>query len=704
MAKTPSSFFNREQSWLEFNQRVLAEALDADVPLLERVKFLAITASNLDEFFMVRVGGLQQLVARRVTKTDPSGMTPQEQLDAISVRVHQMVRDADFCYEHDIQPALAAAGLQGGRPHDFTEEQRWHVEWFFDNEVYPVISPQAVSGPDTFPLIAGLGLNLCVRMANEGEARKPRFANIPIQAGLSRFVSLPTERGYAYMLIEDVIQLYLERLFPGERVLECVAYRITRNADMAVQEDMAADLLSGMQDVLDARRISRCVRLEIDAGVTKTTMDFLRRALKVKGDDIYCLRAPLQFSDFMRMGCMDGFDELQNEQWLPEPSPDLNPKVSVFSEVLRRNILLSHPYEEFDPVIRMIQEAAEDPDVLAIKQILYRTSSDSPIITALRRAAENGKYVTVIVELKARFDEARNIQWARRLEQAGVQVIYGVKGLKTHAKLCIIVRREPDGIVRYMHFGTGNYNERTARIYSDVGYLTCDPDLASDASSFFNAITGYSEPPEFLKLQAAPLGLRDRILELIDGERLRSEQGQKALIMVKVNSLADPKLIEALYKASRAGVKVMLNIRGICCLRPGVKGLSENISVVSIIDRYLEHSRIMYFLHGGDEQVLISSADWMPRNMDRRVELLVPVDDKACRKKLVRILTTYFEDNTKSWTLLPGGSYERQKPAGSRKRNQAQRMLYKRTCAMIDLARKNKPTVFEPHRAPEMEE
>jgi polyphosphate kinase len=463
---------------------------------------------------------------------------------------------------------------------------------------------------------------------------------------------------------------------------------------------MASDLLSGMRKVLDARRTSDCVRLQVDAGTTKTAMQFLKRALGVHLRDIYAMHAPLQFSDYMKLASMDGFDQLKYDPWPPQPCPDIDPKVSIFDEVSKNNILLSHPYEQFAPVVRLVEEAADDPDVLAIKQILYRTSSDSPIVAALQRAAEHGKYVTAIVELKARFDEARNIEWARHLEQSGVQVIYGVKGLKTHAKLCIVVRRESEGVVRYLHFGTGNYNEKTARLYSDIGYLTCDDDLASDASAFFNAVTGYSEPPEYLKLQAAPMGLRDRILELIEGEILRRHQGQKAVIMGKMNSLVDPQIIEALYRASAAGVKILLNVRGICCLRPGVKGLSEHIRVVSIVDRFLEHSRIIYFRHGGEEQVLISSADWMQRNLDKRVELLTPIDDKTCRRKLVQILKTYFDDNVKSAQLLPDGQYERIHRSGHTRKCRAQRVLYQRARDIIEKNKVRQRTVFEPHKAP----
>ncbi|MCA9163761.1 MAG: polyphosphate kinase 1, partial [Planctomycetales bacterium] len=411
------------------------------------------------------------------------------------------------------------------------------------------------------------------------------------------------------------------------------------------------------------------------------------------------LPGPLDLSSFMRISGLQGFDHLRDEAWPPQPSPDVDPTRSMFDIIRERDVLLSHPYESFEPIVRLLEEAANDPDVLAIKQILYRTSRDSPIVAALMRAAQRGKHVTVIVELKARFDEQRNIGWAKTLEQEGVQVVYGVKGLKTHAKLCIVVRREPHGIQRYMHFGTGNYNEATARLYGDISYMTCNDDFGADASSFFNAITGYSQPQQFRKIEAAPLGLRDKILEMIEVETQRKQQGQKAHIAAKLNSLVDPAIIDALYAASQAGVTVKLNIRGICCLRPGVPGLSDNISVISIVDRFLEHARILYFYHGGDERLYISSADWMSRNLDRRVELLTPVEDTACRRKLIGILDTYFRDNTRARRLLPDGGYEMLMPKKNQPPFRSQEALYQQACEAVRQARQSQRTTFQPHRA-----
>ncbi len=647
---------------------------------------------------MVRVGGLQILHNQKVKTKDPSGMTPLQQLVAVSERAHRLVEDAGNCFREVVEPALAEESIRRITPEALSPEQREYAQMIFDNNVFPVISPMAIYDTDHFPLVKNLSLNLFVRLSPASGKGLKRNANIPLGAALPRFIALPNPEGYSYLLLEDLVRVFIDRLFPGERILESILFRITRNADMAVREDRSPDLLEGMREILDARRSSDCVRLQIEDGATKTAEKFLKRAMSIHDRYIYRTSGPLQFSDFMEHATMDGFDHLRYEPWPPLHCPDIDSRNNIFDEIAEKDILLSHPYEQFEPVVRMIQEAAEDPNVVAIKQILYRTSKNSPIVNALQQAAQNGKYVTAIVELKARFDEAQNIKWARRLEEAGVQVIYGVKGFKTHAKLCIIVRKEDVGIVRYLHFGTGNYNEQTAKLYSDIGYLTCDEDLAADASTFFNAVTGFSDPPDYLKLAAAPMGLRERILELIEGETMRSRQGHKALIMAKMNSLLDPQIIQALYKASSAGVSVLLNVRGICTLRPGIKNLSENIRVVSIVDRFLEHSRIYYFRHGGNEQVLISSADMMPRNLDKRIELLIPVDDRYCRQKLVQILETYFEDNVKSSQLLPDGRYERL--TGKKERVRAQCALYKQIMEVIEEKRRQHRTFFEPHKAP----
>ena len=697
MSKNHKQLLNRELSWIEFNQRVLDEAGDESVPLLERVKFLAITSSNLDEFFMVRVGGLRELVAHRKTRRDPSGMTPGQQLTAVGKRLHEMVKDQYALYLNEIEPMLASHGVARVAREDVSGDQLSRLERVFDESIYPVVTPMALHPGDPFPLLRNLSLHVLVRLKPAPGTNRPRFALVPVEQGLERFVRLRSENAFSYILIEDVVALFVERLFPGDTVMETAPFRLTRNADMSVQEDRALDLLSGMQDVLAARKTSDGVRLEISSAVSAGALKFLTDALKVDSSEIYRVPGPLDLKAYMKIGALDGFNGLAYESWPPVPVPEYDPKVGIFEQLRRRDILLSHPYESFDPVVRLVEEAADDPDVLAIKQILYRTSRNSPIVTALMRAAENGKYVTVICELKARFDEAQNIEWAQALERAGVQLIYGIKGYKTHAKMCLILRRESDGLRRYLHAGTGNYNESTARLYSDISYMTCNEDLGSDASVFFNTITGFTQPQRFHTIDAAPIGMRDRFLELIDGEIERKRQGQKAGISIKINSLVDAKLIDALYRASQKGVKIRINVRGICCLRPGVEGLSENISVISIVDRYLEHSRIFYFYHGGEELVFISSADWMPRNLDRRIELLIPIDDKACKRRIIDTLETYFRDTVKARQLMADGSYETVRPVGRRKRVRSQEALYQASVERRASAMRSEREIFQPH-------
>jgi polyphosphate kinase len=696
--KPEPRYINRELSWLEFNQRVLDEAACTGNPALERLKFLAITGSNLDEFFMVRVGGLQQLAARRTGSPDPAGMTPEEQLVAISERTHRMAK-GQYALLAEIETLLDEAGLKRLRPEGLADRQARHLDEVFSSEVYGVLTPIAVHADEPFPPLPGLAMSVCVRLgpSPEDAEKRPRFAVIPFGRTAPRFITLPAEGGYQYLLLEDAVRLHADRFFPGEAIAECVPFRITLNADLSLSEDQASDLLSHMREILDARKASNCARLEVAADVSDETLRFLTAKLEVEDRDVYRQPGPLDLAAFFRLADARGFDKLRNEPWPPQPSPQVEPTRGMFETVGRGDVLLYHPYESFEPVVRLIEEAAADPDVLAIKQTLYRTSRESPIVAALARAAENGKNVTAVVELKARFDEARNMTWAENLERAGVQVVYGVKGLKTHAKVCVIVRREPHGIQRYCHFGTGNYNETTARLYSDASLLTSDEDLCADAVAFFNAITGYSQPQTFRKLDAAPIGLRERLLELIEGETERSRQGQKARIDAKLNSLVDPEIIDALYAASRAGVKVRLNVRGICCLRPGVEGLSENIRVVSIIDRFLEHARVLYFRHGGDERVFLSSADWMPRNLDRRVELLVPVEAPPLRKRLLHVLSMYFKDNVKSRELRPDGTYQSLRPTARHPAFRSQEELYREAVEAVRAAELSRRTVFEPH-------
>ncbi|ADB18210.1 Polyphosphate kinase [Pirellula staleyi DSM 6068] len=701
MTQTHPRFFNRELSWLEFNQRVLDEARDDQIPLLERLKFIAITGSNLDEFFMVRVGGLRVLVNRGITTNDPSGMTPLAQLDSISVRAHQMMADQYECFLKELEPQLTAAGLRRVPGQELSERQAKAVEQVFDGEIFSVLTPMAIATCAEFPLLGNQTLSVCVQLAPSSDAPgKPRFAVIPLGKVLPRFLTLSAERGTAYVLLEDVVGRFVERFFPGEVVTGHAAFRITRNADFSLRDDLAPDLLAGMEDILLARKHGECVRLEVAACAGPELVAFLKESLAVEDRDVFFAPGPIDLSTLMQLTDLKGFEQHRYEPWPAQASPQVEPGASMFETLARRDLLLLHPYQSFEPVMRLIEEAAVDPDVLAIKQILYRTSRNSPIVTALARAAQRGKSVTAIVELKARFDEARNIEWARNLEEAGVQVVYGVKGLKTHAKTCIIVRREPQGIQRYVHFGTGNYNEITSRIYSDASLLTSNEELGADAVMFFNAITGYSQPQRYRKLEAAPIGLRTRLLELIEGETKRKLAGQKAAIDVKLNALVDPELIESLYSASQAGVPIRLNIRGVCCLVPGVPGLSENIRVVSVIDRFLEHARVLRFHHGGDNLVFISSADWMQRNIDRRIELLIPVEDVPCKTRLVAALETYFDDNVKARLLNPSGQYTLLKPQGRKKRRRSQELLYEDACQQVKQAEQSRRTTFEPHMAP----
>lgn len=679
MSNEQVMYINRELSWLEFNQRVLDEALDQQIPALERLRFLAITASNLDEFFMVRVGGLRMLREQFPGRRDPAGMTPHEQLVAISRRTHQMSKDQDRCFLDDLEPALAEQGIErltADQLDSRHSETLWHL---FQREIQTIMTPMMVKPGEQFPLLVKQNLTACIQLLDLDGTGRTRFAVIPLGQAMDRIISLSEQQAggpVEYILLEDVVRLHIQQFFPSSRVVDCTFFRVTRNADMRVQEDAASDLLSGMRQVLAARKRSECVRLELDAGAGETIRSFLQAALGVSDEQVYVIRGPLDLAAFSDLSGIAGYDHLRYEPWLPQPSPIVDPAAGIFDTIADHDVLLLQPYEQYDPVVRLVEEAADDPNVLAIKQILYRTSRNSPIVAALKRAAQNGKKVTAIVELKARFDEARNIVWAQALEPASVQVFYGVKGLKTHAKVCIVLRRDPDGMRRYIHYGTGNYNEITSRLYSDVSFLTCDEALNRDASNFFNAITGYSQPHPFHKIQAAPIGLREHLLDLIESETYHARQGQSAHIMAQLNSLVDAKVIKALYRASRAGVRIDLNVRGICCLRPGVPGISENIRVVSILDRYLEHSRIIYFHAGGKELTFISSADWMPRNLVRRVELLVPIQDRQAKLRLKDVLLSYSKDNVKGRCLQPDGHYDRVGPRPHEPLHHHQRYLH----------------------------
>lgn len=692
-------FNNRELSWLNFNRRVLEEGLDASNPVLERLKFLSIFSSNLDEFFMVRVGGLQALVSQGKAGADQSGWLPAALLKEIGERVHAMVALQYECFMQDVKVKLRENGIRRLLMDKMTPAIHDHLENVFEHDIYPVITPIALRDADDLPHLPGLGVMLLVRLkADEATSKRPRYAVVLIPKKLGRFITAPIEEGHNYVLIEDVVTEFIDRLFPGEPVAEVVPFRITRNADMGVREDLAGDLLSRMKNVLVERKQSQCVRLEVSAKVSKTSLSMLEQLFGVDPAHVFCVPGTLDLSAYFGLARMTGFDHLREKPWPPQQSPAVPPNTSIFDAIAKKDILLHHPYESFDPVVKLVEEAADDPNVLAIKQILYRTSENSPIVAALARAANRDKHVTAIVELKARFDEARNIGWAEALEQSGVQVIYGIKGLKTHAKVCVVVRREPGGIRRYVHYGTGNYNENTARLYTDVSYMTCREDFCADATAFFNMISGYSQPVAFRKIEAAPIGLRARLLQLIEGETMRSEQGQPAKIMARINALVDEEIISALYRASQAGVKIQLNVRGACCLRAGVAGQSENIEVISIVDRFLEHSRMLYFHHGGEPQVFISSADWMPRNLDRRVELLVPIDDEDAVQRIMKNFEIIFRDNTKARKMKSDGAYELLKPGRGSKPLRSQEWFYQQACEANRQAKSAQPVVFEPER------
>ena len=628
---------------------------------------------------------------------DPSGMTISEQLEAVSARCRDFMNQQHLLFRSQLEPLMKEADIEHIDLNDCNPLCRDAADERFHDEVMAILSPQPMLADRPFPLLQGLGIHVAVRLQpNEADDENPDdFYVIPMGRAMPRMMGMPSDRGRAYLLLEELVMHYVGDFFPGRVVVEAIAIRITRNADVELREDEAFDLMGGMEEVLESRRQSRPVRLEYTASASDPMLAFLSEKMNLRSQDLFAIDGPIDLTYLFSLHGLEGFESLRDEAWPTQSHPDIDSAAPIIEAIRDQDLLMVHPYEHFDPVVRLIEEAAVDPDVLAIKQVLYRTSRNSPIVAALMRAAEHGKYVSVIVELKARFDEARNIEWAREMEQSGVQVIYGIQGLKTHAKVCIIVRRESTGIIRYMHFGTGNYNEATANLYGDVSLLTCNEELGNDATAFFTCITGGSQPQTLQKLAAAPLTLRRRIMELIDGETRRSQQGHTGEIVVKLNALVDTQIIDALYRASQAGVIVRLNIRGICCLKPGIPGLSETIEVTSIIDRYLEHARIIEFRHGGDRQILISSADWMPRNLDRRVELLVPVEDEKCQKKLHDTLHAYFKDNANAWIMKPDGKYTRKSTTEPEYRSQWE--LFQLACEANQEMRQSQRTRFQTH-------
>lgn len=690
----PQYFYNRELSWLSFDYRILGEAQDKTIPLLDRLKFLSITASNLDEFYMVRVASLKDMVHAEYDKKDIAGMTPSKQLEEISKVTHEFMRDQYRTYNNSLIPALKKEGIAILSHHeDLSHKQAKFVDNYFKSEVYPVLTPMAVDSSRPFPLIRNRSLNIgaILKMkttdsdhSGNGHFRElyithnnskkdgtadTDFATVQVPSGLPRVVEIPSEEGFdrTYIMLEQIIERNIHRLFMNYEVLCAFPYRVMRNADLTIEEDEAADLLMEIEKQIKRRQWGEAIRLQVEEGMDKKLLKVLKKELHIKEDDIFHINGPLDLTFLMKLSGMEGYDELKVPKYTPQQPKWLNSEENLFTQIRDHDVLLHHPYESFDPVVNFVREAAKDPDVLAIKQTLYRVSSHSPIIASLAAAAENGKQVTVLVELKARFDEENNIIWARKLEQAGCHVIYGLVGLKTHSKITLVVRREEDGIRRYVHLGTGNYNDSTAKLYTDMGLLTCNKAIGEDATAVFNMLSGYSEPAVWNKLAVAPLWLRDRFTEMIERETEFAKAGQKAFIKAKMNSLCDAKIIASLYEASAAGVQIDLVVRGICCLKTGIPGVSENIHVRSIVGDFLEHSRIFYFHNNGHEEVYMGSADWMPRNLDKRVEILFPVEDETLKAEVIHILTIQLQDTLKAHIMQPDGTYSKQDLRGKKK-------------------------------------
>lgn len=724
----PEYFYNRELSWLLFNRRVLEEAKDSSLPLFDRLKFLSITSSNLDEFFMIRVASLKDMVQVKYNKKDISGMTPAEQLAAINERTHLFVKDQYDIFNRSLIPALEKEGVHVlSHYENLSEKQSKYVDRYFTDEVYPVLTPMAVDSSRPFPLIRNKTLNIgaILRMKKDkaaggqfrdlylshgnkkkgADSNDTDFATVQVPSVLPRFVEIPSEQKgeKTFILLEQIIEKNIGKLFVNYEIESVFPYRIMRNADLSIEEDEAADLLIEIERQLKKRQWGQAIRLEVEDGMDKRLLKKLRQELKIKEEDIFKINGPLDLTFLMKLSGLEGYDKLRTPKYTPQPAKWLNGEDHLFDQIRDHDVLLHHPYETFDPVVDFVKQASKDPNVLAIKQTLYRVSSHSPIIASLAAAAENGKQVTVLVELKARFDEENNIIWARKLEQAGCHVIYGLVGLKTHSKITLVVRKEEDGIRRYVHLGTGNYNDSTAKLYTDMGLLTCRKAIGEDATAVFNMLSGYSEPAFWNKLAIAPIHLRDRFTQLINREKEFAKKGKKAFIRAKMNSLCDAGIISSLYEAAAAGVKIELVVRGICCLKTGMPGISENITVRSIVGDFLEHSRIFHFYNNGFEEVYMGSADWMPRNLDKRVEILFPVEDDALKAEVIHILDIQLADNEKARILQKNGTYRRAAKGGHAKLNSQKYFCEEAKRAQKERKKQNKNThTFEPlHSVPE---
>ncbi|WP_296397966.1 RNA degradosome polyphosphate kinase [Acidaminococcus timonensis] len=653
----PEYYVNRELSWLKFNLRVLREAGVRTLPLLERMRFVAISASNLDEFFMVRVAGLIEQEAAGVDRVDAAGLTVADQLREISLSAHNQMK-LKYRYFFALLNELEKNDIRFLRVKDVNPEQRQELEAYYQEMVFPVLTPMAVDAARPFPFLANKTLNIAVELRNKKGEQRVAFVQVP--SVLPRFISLVEQEGKrSYIFLEDLIMEHCQDLFKGLTIVDMVPFRITRDSDLEVEEDATQDLMKEIERSLRKRKRGVAVRLEICTTDDRYLKDFLVRSLDLEPRDVYEIGGPLDLTFLNKFIDQPGMDQWKFTPYVNQQPEELPDTEDLFGKIREHDILLHHPYESFDPIVKLLATAAEDPKVLAIKQTLYRVSGNSPLVAALARAAENGKQVTALVELKARFDEENNIVWARRLEKAGCHVIYGLMGLKTHSKIILIVRKEEDGIRRYVHLGTGNYNDKTARLYTDLGLLTANDQYGQDASAFFNVLSGYSEPPVFNRLVMAPIGLREKIYELVDREIANVKNGGRGHIIAKMNSLIDQPVIRKFYEASQAGVKIELIVRGICGLRPGIKGVSDNITVRSIIGRFLEHSRVYYFANNGNEELYLSSADMMPRNLNDRVELLFPVERKAHIDRIKEFLDLCLKDNVGAHVMLANGTWRR---------------------------------------------
>ena len=659
-------YVNRELSWLEFNRRVLEEAFDESVPLLERVKFLAIFSANMDEFFMVRVARLKRRIAQGDLEVGPDGMTPPQTLAAISTRVHELAEEQHRGFLETIRPRLEAEGIHIARPEELDADQKHFLEEFFRRTLLPVVTPLAIDPGHPFPHLGNRSLCLVAALRSAGNSRLPQTSlavvHIPSQV-VQRFIALPAAEGkHSFILLEDVVRMYLPRPYHGYEVLSCHAVRVTRDADSPLAVARAEDLLTSIEESVRERRMGTAVRLQYDTDLPQSVLDMFIDELALEPDDLYAGEGFTAFTDLFQLYKAVDLPEHRDQPWTPLPVPACERAPDTFTAIREGDMLVHHPYQSFDVVTRFVEEAASDPNVLAIKMTLYRISPTSPIAQSLTRAAEAGKEVAVLVELQARFDEEANITWARALEEVGAHVVYGLVGYKTHCKACLVVRRESDGIRRYCHLATGNYNVNTGGLYGDLGLFTCRESFGDDLTELFNLLTGYTRPQHFRHLLIAPTNLRDGLIESIRREAEHALEGRPGRVIAKLNSLVDPLLIDELYTASQAGVEIDLIVRGICCLQPGVPGLSDRIRVISIIDRYLEHARIFYFHNDGDAVYLLASADWMPRNLDRRVEVAFPILDPAIQAQLLEILNVQLADTVKARVILPDGRSERVTP------------------------------------------